>query len=162
MIRIPTALSLPETEMLRSMAAFRNVVEAGTLLGYSTVVMAKVARKVTSIDRHTGYDKLPYDTWREYLNNLERFNVAKNVTSVKGPYELLSEYQADFTFIDLDGTFDTTFGAILRCSSPWIGIHDYDRNGCKGVAQAIDVAAACGAVKIVTQKDTLMILRKVG
>lgn len=62
---VPTALSLREDACLRHYARGRRVTEAGALLGHSTIQLAQTARGVVSIDRHTGYDKLPNNVrWR--------------------------------------------------------------------------------------------------
>jgi hypothetical protein len=69
---IQTALSNSECTLLRRIAAGRRVVEAGALLGFSTVLLASVAASVVSIDRHEDYGP---STWRPYRSNLVRFTV---------------------------------------------------------------------------------------
>jgi hypothetical protein len=155
-VRIPTALSMREVGVLQSYARGREVVEAGALLGFSTVHMAKVAKRVVSIDRHTGYDRLPNDTYRAFRRNLEVYNVQARVLPVVGDCSLLAEHDGDFGFIDLDGTCSTTLRAIGQCRCPFIGVHDYARQNCRGVADAVELAG----LRVRERTDSLIILER--
>lgn len=68
---VPTALSRAEARALADQSRDRRVVEAGSLLGGSTLVLASAAREVVSIDRHNGYVGRPNDTYRALRRNLE-------------------------------------------------------------------------------------------
>lgn len=48
---IPTALTQTEADVLGYLAYERKVLEVGSLLGYSTVALAKAARVVHSVGR---------------------------------------------------------------------------------------------------------------
>jgi predicted rRNA methylase YqxC with S4 and FtsJ domains len=152
---IPTALSKREAMRLQAYAYGRRVVEAGALLGFSTIALAEVAEHVVSIDRHTGYygRKL---SLRTFQRNLEVCNVAGKVSAVVDDFARLAEFSADFAFIDLDGTRDTTLRAIALCKAQFIGVHDYARLNCGGV----DAAVRDSGLPVVERADSLIILRR--
>lgn len=153
---IPTALSAREASALSRHAEGKVVVEAGALLGFSTIHLAKTAKQVTSIDRHTGYDYWRNDTLKEFCRNLEVAGVSGRVNTVVGDFSLIATYPADFAFIDLDGTYRTTLRAIALAGADRIGIHDYDRQSCPGVAQAVKDSG----LAILERIDSLVILGK--
>lgn len=153
---IPTALTRREDLLLQKYARDRRVVEAGALLGHSTIQLAQTARTVVSIDRHSGYRYWPNDTFRMFLRNLEVMGIARRVTPIVGDFSLLSRYPADFAFIDLCGTRRNTHAAILATRARFIGVHDFERQSCPGVAQAV----ADSRCEIVERVDSLVILRK--
>lgn len=156
MTYIPTALSSREDQALRRYAMGRVVVEAGALLGHSTIQLARTAKRVTSIDRHSGYTYWPNDTLRSFNRNMEVAGVANRVQSIVGDFSLLAHFPAHFAFIDLCGTFANTLAAIRAARAPLIGIHDYERQSCSGVALAV----AASGYAIVERVDSLVILRK--
>lgn len=133
-------------------AAGRRVVEAGALLGGSTVTLAAVAAHVTSIDRHVGYSG---PTLRPYLANLARCGVAGRVTPHVGDAaDWLAVTPADVAFIDLTGTYDVTLAALRAVRAPVVLVHDVGRVRCDGVAAAI---AAVGG-RILEHVDTLAVV----
>lgn len=156
MYQIPTALSLREAKRLQHYARDRFVLEVGALLGFSTVVMARVARQVLSIDRHTGYDKLPNDTYKQFRRNLEVYNVRGKVVPVLGDFRAMRQWGSDFCFIDLDGTHGTTLEAIRLCRAPIVGVHDYGRQNCPGVASAVRASG----YRVMERVDSLIVLWK--
>lgn len=156
MFAIPTALSLREAQRLQHYARDRYVLEVGALLGFSTVVMARVARQVLSIDRHTGYDKLPNDTYKQFRRNLEVYNVRGKVVPVLGDFRVMSKWGSDLCFIDLDGTHATTLEAIKLCRAPICAVHDYDRQNCHGVSSAVRASG----YPVMERVDSLIVLWK--
>lgn len=153
---IPTALSAREDALLQRYAAGRRVVEAGALLGHSTIQLARTATEVISIDRHTGYDGRPNDTQRQFMRNIQVAGVAKRIRPVVGSYSYMLLHPADFAFIDLCGGFHNTLAAIRFARAPLIGVHDYQRQNCRGVAQAVTASG----LFVVERTDSLVILRK--
>lgn len=138
LIRIPTAVSLREVDLLNTLALDKNVLEIGSLLGYSTINIARNANKVTSIDPHEGY---PYDgadsTINKFKDNLYRYNIY-NVRIFKDFFENIKIEKYDFAFIDLDGTYETTLKTLEYIKNiPLIVIHDFKRQRCSGVEEAI-------------------------
>jgi protein-L-isoaspartate O-methyltransferase len=110
---IPTALSLPEARELARLAEGRRVVEAGALLGFSTVVLARAAASVVSVDRHEGYDA---PTLGKFLRNLDRFGVQGRVEVRVGGIDLLSGSDAKpgraVAICYLESTPDTPTGRL--------------------------------------------------
>lgn len=153
---IPSAVSKREAQVLQQRAAGRAVVEAGSLLGYSTIQLARTARHVVSIDRHTGYHHWKNDSLRQLRRNIEVAGVAQKVTVVVGDLFRMQQPAADFMFIDLDGLYATTLKAIQLARAAIIGVHDFERTSCKGVAQAV---ADCG-LKVIERVDSLVILQR--
>lgn len=132
---IPCALSPRERAVLQRWARWRRVVEAGALLGGSTVTLASVAAHVTSIDRHEGYSG---PTLRPYLANLDRYGVRPRVRPLVGDATaLLPSVEADVGFLDLTGTYAVTLAALRALRAPVALVHDVGRPHCHGVEAAI-------------------------
>src|SRR5688572_3274291 len=108
--RIPTAISHAEGRKLREFARDQNMVEAGALLGFSTLLMAETARHVISIDRHSNYGP---PTLRTFLSNIQG-NLNK-ITPITGEAEDYVGWFANCRyFLDLDGTYQTTLGVLEK------------------------------------------------
>jgi hypothetical protein len=133
--RIPTALSVLETQALVEFARGMRVIECGALLGYSTRVLATSAAKVLSIDRHEGYGP---STLSSFMSNLEG-HFDKVVPVIADCASILPFLRADRYFIDLDGTYETTRRVLeaIPFYNCGIAVHDFDRQSCHGVKQAI-------------------------
>lgn len=150
--RIPTALSPREVRALQEFTRGMKVVEAGALLGFSTLTLAEVAHSVISIDKHEGYGP---STWRAYRSNIEG---AGNVIPIKGDaIALIKHLHADRYFLDLDGTFHTTRAVLdaIPASVP-VAVHDFRRVNCEGVERAC-LDLGFDICKVV---DTLAIVRR--
>lgn len=156
MTYIPTALSTREDMALQRYARGRTVVETGALLGHSTIQLAKTADRVVSIDRHSGYQYWPNDTLRLFKRNLDVSGVSKKVQGVVGDFSLMRQYPAEFAFIDLCGTYSISLAALRTAQAPLIGIHDFERQSCRGVGLAI----AASGYSVVERIDSLVILAK--
>ena len=155
---IPSAVSPREIACLQKYARDKVVTEVGALLGHSTIQLAKVAREVISIDRHSGYDNAPNSTLSCFLRNLDISGVRKRVTPIIGDFSLMRRFPADFVFIDLDGTYITTMRAIryaIGLRAPIIGVHDFGRTNCKGVAWAVKDSG----LQVLERADSLIILK---
>ena len=149
-INIPTALSAREVNSLQRWAHGKRVVEAGALLGYSTLRLSDVAKSVVSIDKREGYSG---PTLAPYLHHVWNYGNA-NILPVQG--DVLTElphYRGDFGFIDLTGKFELTQAALAAIRCPIVGIHDFSRPKCEGVAQAIE------GMEALELTDTLVIVR---
>lgn len=153
---VPTAISQREADCLARHARDKRVVEAGALLGASTITLARTAVHVVSIDRHMGYTG---DTWAAYLSNLDRAGVRLRVTAIRGEaIAQLPKHDADMAFIDLTGEYGLTLSAINATTAPLIAIHDYQRVRCEGVARAIKTAG----LRLVEVVDSLAVAIRVG
>lgn len=154
---VPTAISPAEARLLQRLARDRRVVEAGALLGFSTITMAKVATDVVSIDQHTGYSG---DTWRRYRSNLSRFGVNGRVIPIRSKVENYWHFcTSDFAFIDLTGEAYLTEWAIRYAPAPLIAVHDFERQSCDGVARAVEHVRRSGYMPV-ERVDTLLVLRR--
>lgn len=152
---VPTAVSDRESSCLQRYATGRRVVEAGSLLGYSTITLARVAAHVTSIDQHVNYSG---PTMRGFLSNLERHGVRERVTPIVGDclLALPALPLADFGFIDLTGDFSVSVRALKAMRAPVIGIHDFGRSHCEGVEAAVKSLG----YRVVEVVDTLCIVER--
>lgn len=151
---VPSALSPAEVRVLQQLARDRKVVEAGALLGYSTIKLAEVARSVVSIDKHCGYTG---PTYRRYMSNLERAGVGGKVAAIVGDATShLSAYAGDLAFIDLTCTYEVTRAAVLATRTPFVAIHDFERVSCGGVGRLV---AELGW-PVVERADTLIVLAR--
>jgi len=157
-INIPTALSLKEAELLRKLSEGKNILEIGSLLGFSTVNMAKKARIVTSIDPHKDYPFVGAEsTIDKFVMNLHRYCIG-NVTIIQDIFENVEIDKHDSAFIDLDGTYETTKKVLEYTKDiPLVVIHDYGRSNCSGIARAIKKLNA----NIVQVVDTCAIIRNI-
>lgn len=152
---IPSAVSKREARVLQQRAAGRDVVEVGSLLGFSTIQLARAARSVVSIDRHTGYTHWKNDTLRQFRRNIEVAGIAKRVRLIVGDLFSIQQPAADLVFIDLDGTYNTTLAAIRMARAPLIAVHDFQRSCCKGVEQAVEASGH----QVIERADSLVILQ---
>ena len=153
LIDCPTALSEPEVRLLQEFARDRRVIEAGALLGYSTIKLAQVAAHVTSIDRHEGYSGL---TLKRFMQNIERSGFRHKILPLVGDcFDILPTLAGDFTFIDLTGTYEDTMRALWSAPSSLMAVHDYHRVGCEGVALAVH---ECSWLRPIGRADTLLVM----
>lgn len=150
-LAIPSALSLREHQALRRYALGNQVVEAGALLGASTITLGQAASRLISVDTHMGYTA---DTWAAYKSNLLRAGVAHRVMPIRGEAVAhLPKWECDFTFIDLTGQHGLTLAALQASRSELVAVHDYQRQGCTGVESALRAAG----VRLIEVVDTLAI-----
>lgn len=154
-IDIPTALTDAETAELQRLAAGKDVLEVGSLLGYSTVCLAQVAAHVHSVDPHVGYPvENPRPTLGPFMANLERYGVREKVTVHVGfdadVLPSLRHHQFDLAFLDMTGLYEDTLRGI-RLTVPllrhWAAlcVHDCGHPEWPGALAAVeDFATAIG------------------
>lgn len=130
---IRTSVSVAEQAELRRLARGRRVVEVGSLLGSTTVMLSRVAASVVSVDRHKGYGP---STLAAFHSNIARFGQNVDVR-VGDALDLLPLLATDLVFIDLTGERGLT-GDVIRLAprNAVVCVHDLDRPGCD-VARAI-------------------------
>ncbi len=120
-------LTLPEAGMLAELARDKLVLELGAYLGRSTVVLARAARHVVSIDHHRGSPEHQpggvafqpnllsrdgkVDTLPVFMANLARFGVRDKVSALVARIEdigpLLRTGAFDVVFVDGDHSFQS-------------------------------------------------------
>ena len=148
--------------MLRGLARDRVVAEAGCLLGYSTIVMAQVARHVTAIDPHDGYPVYaPRPTLQLFCENVRRAGVEDRITEVVG-FGQDHIPAAEVVFLDLTGERHVTEACMRRAQLAGAGaiaVHDYARGGCEGATEAVDSFVRQNGWDV-TRTDTLVVLTK--
>jgi predicted O-methyltransferase YrrM len=136
-IDIPTALTEPERRCLADLARGRVVLEVGAQLGASTVVMAREARLVHSVDWHRG-DPVAGEgeTLLGYWRNLHVYGVRDRVVAHVGDVSavLPSLRPAYFDGVFVDGCHeedavrrDIALVEPLVAADGWFAFHDYGR-----------------------------------
>src|SRR6266702_1567915 len=166
---IPTAVTSGEAAKLASLASGGDVLELGAQYGFSTIVMAQAARRVTSVDWHQGDDSIAAmggecaDTWEPYRANLARYGVAAKVDARRGRFAdvlpALAKQGALFDGVFIDAQHDAAaVQADLDLALPlirpggWVAFHDYGRSeatghpgfGVTGVADRFGITGVAG------------------
>jgi len=140
--RIPTAMTPAEALALSELAAGRTVLEIGSLLGYSTIVMANVAKKVWAIDPHRGYPVAdPQPTLNGFLQNLADYQMLDKVIPILGDArEVLPALRGhfDLIFIDITRHAGELIFLANNLDPRWIALHDYNHPTWTGATEAID------------------------
>ena len=146
---IPTGITADEAARLATLASGGDVLELGAWYGFSTVVLAQAARRVTSIDWHQGDASITAmghpdeDTWEAYRANLARYGVAGKVDARRGRFaEVLPALAAQAVLFDgcfLDAQHDPAavqadLDLVLPLIRPggWVAFHDYGRSDATG------------------------------
>lgn len=154
---IPTAVTEAEVAKLVELARGKRVLEVGSLLGFSTVCLSRVAEVVHAVDPHAGYpDHAPRPTLLPFLENLERYEVRHKVVPHIGTIQevgpWLKEEAFDLIFIDTSGHYRDTIEAMQATNhllyDGHMCVHDYDLAGWPGVKQAVDGFALNEAAEI--------------
>lgn len=153
---IPTAISPREVAHLQREGRGQRVLDVGSLLGFSTIMLSRVASSVVSIDTHQGYSGGP-------TLELLRSHVARYAGC---PVELLVEDAlvaaprviGSVAFVDLTGEETLTFDVISQLASSvrTVVVHDCCRPHCAGVGRAIERVSFTPIAHV----DTLVELRR--
>src|SRR5262249_28361552 len=123
---IPSAVTGEEAAKLASLASGGDVLELGAWFGFSTVILAQAARRVTSVDWHHGDAHAgEAETWEPYLANLARYGVAAKVDARRGRFDevlpALAKAGALFDGVFLDAQHDAeSVAADLALALPLI------------------------------------------
>jgi predicted O-methyltransferase YrrM len=132
-----TALSEIESLVLERQAAGKVVLELGAEWGYSTLLMARVAKKIISVDWHQGYDFQRQDTLIQYFYNIkaERDKIVPVVGKFEDILPLFADHSFDFIFQDGGHDFESTlfnFRQCFRLCKPGgvIATHDFGHPSC--------------------------------
>lgn len=136
-VDIPTAVTEAEAQELAKRAAGRRVLELGAHLGFSTVVLARAAAELHSVDWHQG-DLMAggADSLVQFRDNLRSHGVEDRVIVHVGRFEnvLLTLTPASFDLVFVDGhhsyeSVQQDIGLALPLLKPGgtIAFHDYGR-----------------------------------
>jgi hypothetical protein len=136
---IPSAITHEEAMQLIELANGANVLELGAQYGFSTVVLAQVAKLVCSVDTHQGDVHAGFaDKWGTFQNNLKNYGVTDKVYPLRGRFEhvlpQLASQDIEFDGAFIDGAHDKVsvqrdldLTVPLIRSGGWIAFHDYGR-----------------------------------
>lgn len=105
----PGMLTEAEGELLASLAAGKRVLELGSYTGLSTIVLARVATEVWSVDWHGGDAEIgARDTLAQLDRNLRRYGVRDRVVLLVGRFgAVLPQLAAgSFDLAYIDGAHD--------------------------------------------------------
>jgi Methyltransferase domain len=161
--RIPSAITHEESMQLVELASGCNVLELGAQYGYSTVLLAQVAKLVCSVDWHQGDPQAGMtDSWDTFVHNLKDYGVTDVVHPLRGRFEdvlpQLASQGVEFDGAFIDGAHDPVsvqrdldLTVPLVRSGGWIAFHDYGRgphNGFHdfGVTEVADAFGVDGVV----------------
>jgi len=148
-----------EPEELERLAVGKTVLEVGSYCGKSTVIMARVAKKVVAIDDFRGapcsninpdsggiaHDCGP-SLRQTFFDNLEKYQVSSKVTSIVASFEsaiaMLDLSNVGLVFYDSDHRYEPTYqgGRFLLERVPpncTVAFHDYNSSD-PGVIKAVD------------------------
>lgn len=155
-----------EARELARLAKGRRVLEIGSYCGLSTIVLARVAECVTSVDTHDGRGTPePKYTLPILHRNLARYGLLHSVQTYVGGVECF-HYLAPrpvFDLVHVDGahdeesvTRDLVHALGLLAPGGLIACHDYGGEH-RGVTAAVDRLIQSGA-KLVSLTDSLAVL----
>ena len=141
---ILTAVTAEEAIALAALAEDKDVLELGAFLGFSTVVLASVAKRVWSVDWHGGDAHAgAADTWAGYTANLAAYGVEDRVEACHGRFEdEVPKLAAAGVVVDgafIDGQHDEesvrrdlALALTLVRPGGFIAWHDYGRDASTG------------------------------
>ena len=161
-LTIPTAISAAEADALEALARGRKVLEIGAQFGYSTVLMARVAESVVSIDWHKGDPNAGFvDSLWTFRENLHRNAVQDKVVTVIAPslqaLPFLKAEAFDLIFHDASHDYqsvrDDLMAAVPLIRTGYIAVHDYGRFD--GLTSAVSLVLGSPSQVV----DTLAIFR---
>lgn len=175
---IPTAMTEAEARKLARFAEGKRVLEMGAHLGFSTVVLARVAAEFHSVDWHRG-DLVAGDgdSLAQFRTNLRSHGVEDRVIVHVGRFEdVLPTLKPGFDLVFVDGCHsyeavrqDIELALPLLAPGGVMALHDYDREaqpgfrdgdwggftaGDFGVTRAVDELSAPDEIV-----DTLAVVR---
>lgn len=141
-VEIPTAVTEAEALELSKLAAGKRVLEMGAHLGFSTVVLARVAAELHSVDWHRGdLQAGEGDSLQAFRDNLRSHGVEDKVIVHVGRFEVvlptLARESFDLVFIDGHHSYESARRDIdlarpLLKSGGTIALHDYGRESQNG------------------------------
>lgn len=161
-----------EADRLGELARGARVLELGSLVGRSTVAMAREATVLFSVDWHKGDEHMGVlDTLGTFLGNLVQYGVRDKVVPIVAPTSQVLPTLApgwfDLVFIDATHTYeavksDINMAAPLVRDGGVIACHDYfdlwDMNF--GSKQAIDEFCEQTGWKISEEVLSMVVLRR--
>jgi predicted O-methyltransferase YrrM len=144
-----------EAARLAFLAAGCDVLEIGSALGYSAVVMALAGARVTAVDDHSGATWLG-DTYSAMTANLAAYGVTGQVGIIRGlsqtvlPALAAEGRRFDLVFVDAGHDYISVLSDVRwACQlGDVIACHDYGEDNCPGVKQALDQVFPAGPLTL--------------
>jgi len=142
------------------------IVELGSYVGLSTIVMARTGRFIHSIDPHEGtmHDPPIYPpSWDKFKNNLWLHDVHRQVIAIRAcSTEVRWHSPIAFLYIDAEHTYaaakaDYEHFAPYLMEGSLVGFHDYGEPGCPGITRYVDEELS--HLSMVALADHLIVLR---
>ncbi len=140
---IETSLTAAEAAELRRLAVGKVVLEVGAAFGFSTVVLARAASLVVSVDHHNAHGSL-----EAFRRNLDAHRVSGKVVPILAGSQAALPLLApggmfDLAFVDGDHRasgvrYDATQALRLVRPGGVLAFHDYGEYTCPEVAPALD------------------------
>ncbi len=166
-VQIPTdvksAMTTAEALELAALARNKRVLEFGSLLGFSTIVMAQQALSVTAVDPHTDYPApgAP-STLPAFARNIKRYGLEPKVCVIPKRYQDVNWAKLgglwDMAFIDCSEEA-TPMYQLCRCLGiPTVAVHDYGIPKWTGATKLVGRLASEGLQARVV--DTLAIYER--
>lgn len=148
MSQLPASLmTAAEADLLVDLAGDKVVLEMGAWEGAQTIRMAKVCRRIWSVDRHTGdVHTGPADTLPTYIRQLEYAGVRHKVMVLAGDFDVMFEglTYGYFDLVVVDGEHtrgavfsDCTMAKMLVKPDGIIAVHDWGRHEVHIVAGSV-------------------------
>ena len=133
-LTIPSAISTAEASALEALARERTVLEVGAQFGYSTVLMARVALEVVSIDWHRGDPHAGFvDSLWTYRDNLRRCGIENVITVIGAAGDALrfvGRRPFDLVFHDASHDYQSVHDDLVLArplATEYLAVHDYGR-----------------------------------
>jgi predicted O-methyltransferase YrrM len=178
-------LSPIEADLLAALAVEKVVLEIGSFLGRSTIILARHAQLVVSIDHHRGSGEHQpgqpdcrsdvlnrhgvVDTAPAFLENITNAGVRQRVVPFVGSIEtagaLLAPERFDLVFVDGEHSRQATLdaGAIafrLAKRDGILAFHDVGDRAFPGVADAVATLAGTFGARSVRQAGSIVALQR--
>lgn len=167
---VPTAMTLPELELLQDYASTAGtVLEIGALYGFSTIGMALVGAHVTSVDPHYDGPADQPDTWKRFNYNVNAHGMAAQIIAKRmSSFEFQQQESPDIlyglVFVDGDHTwpqpwYDCQLAYVRLRSGGHIALHDVHVYW-PGVRKAAELLQSEGLAREVGSAGCLRVYQK--
>lgn len=143
-LAIPSAISGDEAAELVKLSRGRTVLEIGSFLGYSTVLMAESARMVWSIDPHEGYYSGSAgrgSSVETFLDNLRAHSTRNVIPVIARAQDVIRHIRPktfEFIFIDISSEAEELIFLANNLEPELIAVHDYGSPKWPGATRAVE------------------------
>jgi Methyltransferase domain len=161
-LSIPTAMTPNERSKLQDLAQGLNVLEIGSLFGYSTIALAEVANVVWAVDPHEGYPQAdPRGTIKQFLANINSAGVRDKIIPVLSHGQrVIDRLPKDYfglVFIDCTRDAKELIHKAAELRPTYLVLHDYGHDEWTGATEAVKLFMHSSG-RLLEVVDTLAIL----